>query len=61
MPLRVSPARTVTVRDGGALLPVATLPPPFEASKRRWLVRERIDDVDRRVERTRELLGELTE
>jgi transcription-repair coupling factor (superfamily II helicase) len=41
--------------------PKATLPPPFEASKRRWLVRERIDDVDRRVERTRELLGELTE
>ncbi len=41
--------------------PKATLPSPFEASKQRWLVRERIDDVDRRIERTRELLGELTE
>ena len=39
--------------------PKAHLPAPFEASKRRWLVRERIADPLRRSERVRELLGEM--
>ena len=39
--------------------PKAELPAPFEQVKRRWLVRERIDDPLARSARIRELLGEL--
>ena len=41
--------------------PKATLPAPFEQVKRRWLVRERIDNPAERIERVRELLGELAD
>nr|WP_245739314.1 helicase-related protein [Sphingomonas rubra] len=39
--------------------PKATPPAPFEEAKRRWLVRERIDDPAERIERVRELLSDL--
>lgn len=39
--------------------PKAQLPKPFEAGKRRWLVRERIADPLARSERVRELLFEI--
>ncbi|GAA0661576.1 DEAD/DEAH box helicase [Sphingomonas insulae] len=39
--------------------PKARLSEPFQSSKRRWLVRERIADPLARSERVRELLGEI--
>jgi transcription-repair coupling factor (superfamily II helicase) len=41
--------------------PTAVLPAPFEQAKRRWLVRERIEDPLARLDRVRELLSDLSE
>ncbi|MBD8734703.1 helicase-related protein [Sphingomonas sp. CFBP 13706] len=41
--------------------PTAALPAPFEQAKRRWLVRERIEDPLARLDRVRELLSDLSE
>ena len=60
-----SGVRQIDVGPGAIALtlddPKTDLPAPFERSKRRWLVRERIDDPLARIERVRALLNEIGE